>query len=63
MTADWRWRAPLWFGGARRLVLILGFDAVLILLSLYIAYLLRFDGPIPPPSTWRSCGASCRCSW
>jgi FlaA1/EpsC-like NDP-sugar epimerase len=49
VTGEWRWRAPAWFGGARRLVLILGFDALLILLSLYTAYLLRFDGgPIPP---------------
>jgi len=47
MTAEWRWRAPLWFAGARRLVLILGFDALLILTSLYTAYLLRFDGRIP----------------
>ena len=29
-------------------VLILGLDALLILPSLYVAYLLRFDGPIPP---------------
>jgi len=49
MTTGWRWRAPAWFGGARRLFLILGFDALLILASLYTAYLLRFDGgPIPP---------------
>jgi FlaA1/EpsC-like NDP-sugar epimerase len=47
MTAEWRWRAPLWFAGARRLVLILGFDALLILTSLYTAYLLRFDARIP----------------
>jgi len=49
MTAPWRWRAPAWFAGARRLVLILGFDAVLILVSLYGAYWLRFDSPVPPP--------------
>ena len=49
MTPEWRWRAPAWFAGAQRLVLILGFDALLILASLYVAYLLRFDGgPIPP---------------
>ena len=48
MTLQWRWRSPAWFGGARRLLLIVGFDALLILLSLYTAYLLRFDGgPIP----------------
>jgi FlaA1/EpsC-like NDP-sugar epimerase len=48
MTPQWRWRSPAWFGGARRLLLIVGFDALLILLSLYTAYLLRFDGgPIP----------------
>jgi FlaA1/EpsC-like NDP-sugar epimerase len=39
--------SPPWFAGARRLVLILGFDALLILTSLYIAYLLRFDGRVP----------------
>lgn len=43
----WRWRAPVWFAGARRLVLILSLDALLILTSLYTAYLLRFDGRIP----------------
>jgi FlaA1/EpsC-like NDP-sugar epimerase len=47
VTAEWRWQAPPWFGGARRLVLILGLDALLILTSLYTAYLLRFDGRIP----------------
>ena len=42
-------RARLGSPGGRRLVLILGFDALLILASLYVAYLLRFDGgPIPP---------------
>ncbi len=33
MTGAWRWRAPPWFGGARRLVLILGLDALLITAS------------------------------
>jgi len=47
VRGDWRWRAPLWFAGARRLVLILGLDALLILASLYTAYLLRFDARIP----------------
>ena len=27
MTLQWRWRSPAWFGGARRLLLIVGFDA------------------------------------
>jgi FlaA1/EpsC-like NDP-sugar epimerase len=48
MTSAWRWRAPAWFGGARRLLLILGFDALLITLSIYTAYLLRFEGAIWP---------------
>ena len=48
MTADWRWRVPVWFGGARRLVLILGLDALLITASIYTAYLLRFEGAIWP---------------
>ncbi|HEY7925028.1 MAG TPA: nucleoside-diphosphate sugar epimerase/dehydratase [Vicinamibacteria bacterium] len=48
MTGTWRWRAPPWFGGARRLVLILGLDALLITASIYTAYLLRFEGAIWP---------------
>jgi len=48
MMTSWRWRAPRWFGGARRLVLILGFDALLITASIYTAYLLRFEGSIWP---------------
>jgi hypothetical protein len=48
MSGSWRWRAPRWFGGARRLVLILGFDALLIMASIYTAYLLRFEGAIWP---------------
>jgi FlaA1/EpsC-like NDP-sugar epimerase len=48
MRREWRWRAPQWFGGALRLVLILGFDAILITASIYTAYLLRFEGSIWP---------------
>ncbi len=48
MTSAWRFRAPAWFGGARRLLLILGLDALLITLSIYAAYLLRFEGAIWP---------------
>jgi FlaA1/EpsC-like NDP-sugar epimerase len=48
VTGAWRWRAPRWFGGLRRLVLILGFDALLITASIYTAYLLRFEGDIWP---------------
>jgi FlaA1/EpsC-like NDP-sugar epimerase len=48
VTGEWRWRAPFWFGGAHRLVLILGFDALLITASIYTAYLLRFEGSIWP---------------
>ena len=48
MTGAFGWRAPRWFGGARRLVLILGFDAILITASIYTAYLLRFEGDIWP---------------
>jgi FlaA1/EpsC-like NDP-sugar epimerase len=48
VTADWRWRVPAWFGGARRLILILGLDALLITASIYAAYLLRFEGAIWP---------------
>jgi FlaA1/EpsC-like NDP-sugar epimerase len=44
----WRWRAPQWFAGGQRLVLILAFDALLITASLYVAYLLRFEGQIWP---------------
>ena len=48
MTPAVGWRAPRWFGGLRRLVLILGFDALLITASIYTAYLLRFEGRIWP---------------
>jgi FlaA1/EpsC-like NDP-sugar epimerase len=48
VTGAFGWRAPRWFGGARRLVLILGFDALLITASIYTAYLLRFEGRIWP---------------
>ena len=48
MTSGFGWRALRWFGGARRLVLILGFDALLITASIYTAYLLRFEGAIWP---------------
>jgi FlaA1/EpsC-like NDP-sugar epimerase len=48
VTGAFGWRAPRWFGGARRLVLILGFDALLITASIYTAYLLRFEGDIWP---------------
>jgi FlaA1/EpsC-like NDP-sugar epimerase len=48
MTGAFGWRPPRWFGGARRLVLILGFDALLITASIYTAYLLRFEGRIWP---------------
>ncbi len=48
MTGAWRWGAPHWFAGARRLVLILGLDALLITASIYTAYLLRFEGNIWP---------------
>jgi FlaA1/EpsC-like NDP-sugar epimerase len=48
MTRPLGWRAPLWFAGAQRLVLILGLDALLITASIYVAYLLRFEGAIWP---------------
>ena len=47
MTTAWRWPAPQWFASGRRLVLILGLDALLISASFYAAYLLRFEGQIP----------------
>jgi FlaA1/EpsC-like NDP-sugar epimerase len=43
-----RWRTPPWLASGRRLVLILLLDGLLIWVSLYAAYLLRFDGRIPP---------------
>jgi FlaA1/EpsC-like NDP-sugar epimerase len=48
VTGSWGWRPPHWFGGARRLVLILGLDALLITASTFTAYLLRFEGDIWP---------------
>jgi FlaA1/EpsC-like NDP-sugar epimerase len=43
-----RWHALQWFAGGKRLVSILALDALLISASLYIAYLLRFEGQIWP---------------
>jgi UDP-N-acetylmuramyl pentapeptide phosphotransferase/UDP-N-acetylglucosamine-1-phosphate transferase len=43
----WRWPAPRWFAGARRLALVLGLDALLIWASFFAAYFLRFDGQVP----------------
>jgi FlaA1/EpsC-like NDP-sugar epimerase len=40
-------RAPEWFGGLKRLLLILALDALIVVGSFYVAYLLRFDGSIP----------------
>ncbi len=48
MNIAWRWQPPQWFAGARRLVLILALDGLLITASTYTAYLLRFDGEIWP---------------
>jgi len=48
VTVPSRWRAPQWFAGGRRLVLILALDGLLISASLYAAYLLRFEGQIWP---------------
>jgi FlaA1/EpsC-like NDP-sugar epimerase len=42
------WRAPDWFAGLKRLLLILALDAAIVVSSFYAAYLLRFDGQIPP---------------
>jgi len=43
----WRWPAPAWLAGGRRLVLVLGLDALLIWASFATAYFLRFDGQVP----------------
>jgi FlaA1/EpsC-like NDP-sugar epimerase len=48
LSRDGRRRAPQWFGGVKRLVLILALDGLLITASLYVAYLLRFEGQIWP---------------
>ena len=48
MRKGWRLRTPQWFAGGQRLVLILALDALLITASLYVAYLLRFEGQIWP---------------
>ena len=48
MKSTWRWPVPQWLGGGRRLILILALDGLLVWVSLYAAYLLRFDGQIPP---------------